>query len=375
MVYDGDGNRAAKNGTQYLVDDANPTGLPQVVEEIAGGAVQRTYTYGLQRISETQAGATTYYGYDGHGDVRFLMDGTGTVTDSYDYDAFGNIVGSTGTTPNVYRYQGEALDSETGLYYLRARYYDPAVGRFLSVDPLTDQGERPYAYAGADPVNGHDPTGQQDMLTVSMLTAAVVLPSVPQILGAAEHIRCIWSITKSRLAAAFGILQTAGACQVGSAGGGGDGGGPGMPPVPGPPYPSGPNKPQCNCTYHVRAHHLECRAYEWWGPVGEPFETFNARSGNNNNRPGVGPLPEGDYRMGSDVVQRGAVRIPLSFLDTQNYGRGGFQIHRDWPVPDRTIGTPYKPASEGCIATSDFGGLESFFAGMSCTRGTVSVLP
>ena len=56
LVYDGDGNRVAKtaNGvtTRYLFDDLNPTGYPQVVEET--GAVQRTYTYGLQRISENQ---------------------------------------------------------------------------------------------------------------------------------------------------------------------------------------------------------------------------------------------------------------------------------------------------------------------------------
>jgi YD repeat-containing protein len=70
--------------------------------------VQRTYAYGLERISETQAatGTTSYYGYDAHGDVRFLMDGTGKVTDTYDYDAFGNVVGSTGTTANVYRCTG-----------------------------------------------------------------------------------------------------------------------------------------------------------------------------------------------------------------------------------------------------------------------------
>ena len=175
MVYDGDGNRVAKISggvtTQYLVDDLNPTGLPQVMDEVVGGVVQRTYTYGLQRISQTQvASATTsYYGYDAHGDVRFLTASTGAVTDTYDYDAFGNIVGSTGTTPNVYRYQGEALDSETGLYYMRARYYDPTVGRFLNVDPMTGQGEHPYTYAGADPVNGHDPTGTQDVIETSLL--------------------------------------------------------------------------------------------------------------------------------------------------------------------------------------------------------------
>jgi RHS repeat-associated protein len=115
------------------------------------------------------SGTTSYYGYDAHGDVRSLMNNGGVVTDTYDYDAFGNVVGSTGTTPNVYRYQGEAFDSETGLYYMRARYYDPTVGRFLNVDQMTDQGEHPYSYAAADPVNGHDPTGTQDVIEYSLL--------------------------------------------------------------------------------------------------------------------------------------------------------------------------------------------------------------
>jgi hypothetical protein len=79
--------------TQYLVDDLNPTGLPQVVEEVVNGAVQRTYTYGLQRINENQliSGVWTpsFYGYDGGGHVRALSNIAGTVTDTYDYDAFG----------------------------------------------------------------------------------------------------------------------------------------------------------------------------------------------------------------------------------------------------------------------------------------------
>jgi RHS repeat-associated protein len=173
MVYDGDGNRLAKvasgSTTSYLVDEENPTGLAQVVEEIAGGVVQRRYLYGLGRISQSEGGTVSYYGYDAHGDVRFLTDSTGTVTDTYDYDAWGNVVSSTGTTANVYRYQGEALDTETGLYYLRARYYDPLNGRFLNVDPLADAGQRPYLYAGADPQNRKDPTGRQEVIEYSLL--------------------------------------------------------------------------------------------------------------------------------------------------------------------------------------------------------------
>ena len=91
IVYDGDGNRVSEKAggvtTLYLVDDLNPTGYAQVVE---GGAVQREYTYGLQRISENQiiSGAWTpsIYGYDGAGSVRQLTNLAGTVTDAYNYD-------------------------------------------------------------------------------------------------------------------------------------------------------------------------------------------------------------------------------------------------------------------------------------------------
>jgi RHS repeat-associated protein len=167
LLYDGDGNRVAKtvNGvtTRYLVDDLNPTGLPQVVDELVGGAVTRQYSYGLDRISENQfvSGAWTasFYGVDGGGSVRQLTNSTGTVTDTYEYDAFGNKVNSTGTTPNNYLYRGEQHDPDLGLYYLRARYYNQVTGRFLNVDSLAGDGQRRYEYAGANPVDGSDPSG------------------------------------------------------------------------------------------------------------------------------------------------------------------------------------------------------------------------
>jgi RHS repeat-associated protein len=162
FAYDGDGNRVSKASTQYLVGELNPTGLPQVVEEIASGAVQRSYAYGLQRISQDRvvsgAAVPSLYSYDGHGDVRLLTDSTGAVTVTYDYDAYGNLINSTGSTPNAYLYQGEQFDSETGFYHLRARYYNPATGRFLSEDPDIGPEDNlgsahPYLYAGADPVD------------------------------------------------------------------------------------------------------------------------------------------------------------------------------------------------------------------------------
>jgi RHS repeat-associated protein len=158
--------------------------------------------------------------------VRYLTDVTGKVTDTYDYDAFGNVVGTTGATANVYRYQGEAFDSETGLYYLRAGYYDPVAGRFLSVDPMANQGQHPYTYAGADPVNGRDPTGTQDIIEYTLLLRTFIPP------------RLVWRAWKGLVGcvtggggggSAVGRLTGVAACF-----GGGDG-------------PSGPPKPRPNC--------------------------------------------------------------------------------------------------------------------------------
>lgn len=108
IQYDGDGNRVAKtvNGvtTRYLMDDLNPTGYAQVVEELVNGAVQRTYTYGVLRISQNQfinsAWVPSFYGYDGDGSVRMLIDASGTVTDTYEFDAWGNTIDITGSTTN-----------------------------------------------------------------------------------------------------------------------------------------------------------------------------------------------------------------------------------------------------------------------------------
>ena len=92
-----------------------------------------------------------------------------TVTDTYEYDAFGNAINKTGATPNNYLYRGEQYDPDLGLYYLRARYYNPATGRFLSVDPLSDEGQRRYQYAAANPVDGMDPNGSEALIEYALV--------------------------------------------------------------------------------------------------------------------------------------------------------------------------------------------------------------
>jgi RHS repeat-associated protein len=155
---------------KYLMDTLNPTGLPQVMDEVVNGAVTKTYAYGLQRISENQliGGAWTpsFYGYDGHGNVRYLTNAAGAITDTYTYDAFGLPILTTGSTPNAYTYSGERFDQNLGLFHLRARDYNPLTGRFETMDPAAGDILNPtslhkYVYAGNNPVNASDPTGRE----------------------------------------------------------------------------------------------------------------------------------------------------------------------------------------------------------------------
>ena len=75
-----------------------------------------------------------YYQYNNHGDVIRVSDRTGTLLNEYDYDAFGNAITEKETVRNPYRYAGYYQDSESGLYYLRSRYYNPKTARFLMED-------------------------------------------------------------------------------------------------------------------------------------------------------------------------------------------------------------------------------------------------
>jgi len=202
VQYDGVGNRVAKTvvgiTTRYLVDDLNPSGFAQAVEELVGSAVQRTYAYGLTLISQNQlmSGNWTpsFYGYDGGSSVRLLADVNGTVTDTYDYDAWGNAVNTTGTTPNNYLYRGEQVDPDLGLYYLRARYFNALTGRLLTRDPEMGEMLDPatlhkYLYAAADPVNRIDPSGRE-LVDYSLLLAKFI-QVIPAVLATAYAINCL----------------------------------------------------------------------------------------------------------------------------------------------------------------------------------------
>jgi len=141
--------------TQFIWDGAN------IVAEITDNVVT-TYSRGLRLIS-TKTGTTKYYYHPNpHGDVTKLTNASGAVVESYTYDAFGNVTAAN-NLDNPFRYAGEYYDIEIGLIYLRMRWYDPSLGRFISEDPIR-AGFNWYAYCHNDPVNFIDPSGLADIL-------------------------------------------------------------------------------------------------------------------------------------------------------------------------------------------------------------------
>jgi RHS repeat-associated protein len=186
IIYDGDGNRVSKtvNGltTKYLVNTNNLTGYAQVVEELQNNQVVKSYTYGLDLISQRQSSGVSFYQYDGHGSVRGLSNNLGSVTDTYSYDAFGTLIEQTGTTSNHYLYAGEQFDSDLGFYYNRARYLNVETGRFISFDTYEGNNQDPislhkYLYANADGVNRIDPSGNISLIDIQ-ITALTIIGSV-----------------------------------------------------------------------------------------------------------------------------------------------------------------------------------------------------
>lgn len=107
------------------------------------------------------ANGTLFYHHDGLGSVTELTNSTGAVAKAYAYDAYGNILESSGTVNQSYTYTGRELDSETGLYYYRARYYDPTTGRFSQKDLIgfVSGDLNLYRYVFNRPLALRDPSG------------------------------------------------------------------------------------------------------------------------------------------------------------------------------------------------------------------------
>jgi RHS repeat-associated protein len=161
-TYNGDGLRMSHTSggttTNYTWDVG--AGLAEILKDNT-----YTYVYGLDLISATDSsGNQNYYMHNGLGSVTNILDYNGNEKGNYFYDAFGLPRFTYEVTANDRRFTGEQRDSDSSLYYLRARYYDPATGRFLGQDPLMGSTGNPqlqnrYAYVNNNPVNAVDPSG------------------------------------------------------------------------------------------------------------------------------------------------------------------------------------------------------------------------
>lgn len=135
-----------------------------ILETDGSGNTVTRYIRGINYIAQYSGTEFSYYLYNGHGDVVQTVSASGEILNHYDYDIFGNPVLTIETAACNIRYAGEYLDKETGLYYLRARYYNPYIGRFISEDSYWGEDDNPlslnlYTYCFNDPIRFIDPTG------------------------------------------------------------------------------------------------------------------------------------------------------------------------------------------------------------------------
>jgi RHS repeat-associated protein len=169
FVYDGLGRRRQRvvsgNTENYLYD-----GLDVILQKTAAGAVGARYLRGLaidepwQRTDIGAANTNRVYLVDALGSIVALADTNKVIQTEYDYEPFGNTTTTGSANKNAYKFTARE-DDGTGLYYYRARFYHPVLGRFVSEDALEFSGGdvNLYGYVGLDPLNSTDPFGLQSV--------------------------------------------------------------------------------------------------------------------------------------------------------------------------------------------------------------------
>ncbi|WP_207650522.1 RHS repeat-associated core domain-containing protein, partial [Desulforamulus aeronauticus] len=162
--YDPEGLRNKKvtpsGTTRYHYDNEGRV----IAETNDSGVVTAQTIWGHNALARKINGNCYYYLYNGHGDVTQVMDQNGNIVNNYAYDEWGNILTKQEQVSNPLKYAGEYYDEESGLYYLRSRYYDPTIGRFISRDSYEGEITNPlslnlYTYVENDPLSYVDPSG------------------------------------------------------------------------------------------------------------------------------------------------------------------------------------------------------------------------
>jgi RHS repeat-associated protein len=163
--YDGDGMRASAASTpsgggstteHFVWDETGST--PQLLMDSTNAYLYGPGSTPIEQVN-LSTGTVKYLVSDALGSVRGIVNSSGSLGDSTTYDAWGNPETTGGLTSDTPIGFAGSYTDPTGLLYLINRYYDPATGQFLNVDPLVDATGAPYFYTGDDPVNGTDPTG------------------------------------------------------------------------------------------------------------------------------------------------------------------------------------------------------------------------
>ena len=161
FVYDGTGNRVKKSGPH-----GNTTYIDKLFE-VNGTSTAKYIFAGQKRIAMVNPLDTYYYHQDHLGGTSVVTDGTGNKVEQLFYKPFGELVEDSGTVSLDHKYTGQELDAETDLYFYNARYYNPAIGRFISADTIVPDFDNPqsynrYSYVLNNPLKYNDPTGHSD---------------------------------------------------------------------------------------------------------------------------------------------------------------------------------------------------------------------
>ncbi|MHB8492025.1 MAG: RHS repeat-associated core domain-containing protein [Solirubrobacteraceae bacterium] len=212
-TYNGDGLRMTKTlGAATAAFTWDVAGaLPSLLSD---GANTYVYGPGGLPLEQVTGSSVLWLHHDQLGSTRLISDSSGHGVATYAYTPYGGVSSSSGTATTPFLFAGEYADKDSGLYYLRARYYDPATAQFLTRDPAVAATMSPYAYVAGDPLNSVDPTGLEPMpgidagcATVSGLLGSKVLDQ--NLLSIAAGMAC--GVTSAGQLAAGAVCTAAGA--------------------------------------------------------------------------------------------------------------------------------------------------------------------
>ncbi len=202
-LYDGLGRRIEKsvdgNITRYIYD-----GFDILLEYDGTNTLVARYSHGNkldQPLSMERGGQSYFYHADNLGSIRKVTGSTGAVVNSADYASYGSLENNVEGVQNPFFYTGRELDIESGLYYFRARYYDPVAGRFISEDPIGFiGGPNIYEYVNGNPVNMTDPLGLVTPFTPPVILALTSAMAEGGVAGA--EAAAIWTAMTAEAGAA-----------------------------------------------------------------------------------------------------------------------------------------------------------------------------